>query len=44
VHARLLCGCQEAVASHEIDAHVRATVDFFLRAYSPQPQRLLSVR
>jgi TetR/AcrR family transcriptional repressor of mexJK operon len=44
VHARLLCGCQEAVASHEIDAHVRATVDFFLRAYSPLPLRLQSVR
>jgi len=44
VHARLLCGCQEAVAGHEIDAHVRATVDFFLRAYSPQPIRLQSVR
>jgi TetR/AcrR family transcriptional regulator, mexJK operon transcriptional repressor len=43
VHARLLCGCREAVTGPEIDAHVRATVDFFLRAYSPQPARLQSV-
>ena len=34
-HARLLCGCSEPVSAREIDAHVRATVDFFLRACAP---------
>ena len=33
-HARLLCGCAEPASEREMDAHVRATVDFFLRAYA----------
>ena len=33
-HARLLCGCVEPVSNRDIDAHVRATVEFFLRAYA----------
>jgi TetR/AcrR family transcriptional repressor of mexJK operon len=37
VHARLLCGCEELVSGREIDTHVRATVEFFLRAYGPTP-------
>lgn len=34
-HARLLCGCPERFTASEIDAHVEATVDLFLRAYGP---------
>lgn len=34
VHARLLCGCQEPVSHRDVDAHVCATVEFFLRAYA----------
>ncbi len=33
LHARLLCGCAQAVSVQDIDEHVAATVDFFLRAY-----------
>lgn len=33
-HARLLCGCAEPISDRDIDAHVRATVEFFLRAYA----------
>lgn len=36
LHARLLCGCTTPPSEQEIDAHVRATVDFFLRGYAPQ--------
>ena len=36
LHARLLCGCGTPLSAHDIDAHVRATADFFLRAYAPQ--------
>ena len=36
LHARQLCGCAEApFAESEVDDHVKATVDMFLRAYSP---------
>jgi len=34
LHARLLCGCSEPLCSNEVDAHLRATVDMFLRAYA----------
>lgn len=34
-HARLLCGCPERYAPADVDAHVDATVDLFLRAYGP---------
>ncbi len=33
-HARLLCGCVEPLSERDIDTHVCATVDFFLRAYA----------
>ena len=33
LHARLLCGCAKPIGQDEVDAHIRATVDFFLRAY-----------
>jgi len=39
LHARLLCGCSTPMSERDIDAHVRATVEFFLRAYSPCPGR-----
>lgn len=36
LHARLLCGCGGVpFVETEIDAHVAATVDFFLRAHAP---------
>lgn len=35
VHARMLCGCQSQISAAQIDAHVEATVEFFLRAYAP---------
>lgn len=34
LHARLLCGCGTPLSVHDIDTHVHATVDFFLRAYA----------
>lgn len=37
LHARLLCGCCEPIPAHDLDAHVHATVDFFLRAYAAPP-------
>jgi TetR/AcrR family transcriptional regulator, mexJK operon transcriptional repressor len=36
LHARLLCGCTQSVSSQDIDEHVRATVDLFLRACTPR--------
>ena len=33
-HARMECGLQPAPCAREIDAHLNATVDFFLRAYA----------
>jgi TetR/AcrR family transcriptional regulator, mexJK operon transcriptional repressor len=36
MHARLLCGCADPARSRDVDAHLDATVDFFLRAYSPR--------
>lgn len=34
LHARQLCGCTEAITSpSEIDQHLQATVDLFIRAY-----------
>ena len=37
LHARLLCGCTQSVTTQDIEEHVRATVDLFLRACSPRP-------
>ena len=34
-HARLLCGIGERYTPEQIDRHVEATVDLFLRAYGP---------
>ncbi len=37
LHARLLCGCCGAPFSQaEIDEHLQATVDLFVRAYAPR--------
>src|SRR5690606_22979901 len=38
-HAKLLCGRCEAASEVDITAHVRATVEFFLRAYASKPER-----
>jgi len=35
-HARLEFGCGEPPTAREIDEHLNATVDFFLRAYAPR--------
>ena len=35
-HARLMCGLCGPMTPKEIDAHIDATVDFFLRAYAPR--------
>ncbi|HJT98245.1 MAG TPA: TetR/AcrR family transcriptional regulator [Rhodanobacteraceae bacterium] len=36
LHARLLCGCTQSISRQDVDEHVRATVDFFLRAFAPR--------
>ena len=36
LHARMEFGCCGQVTDQEIDDHVEATVDFFLRAYTPR--------
>jgi len=36
LHARREFGCGEPFTQREIDEHLNATVDFFLRAYSPR--------
>ena len=34
-HARMICGCPEPLAPADVQRHVAATVDLFLRAYGP---------
>ena len=34
-HARMVCGCPEPLAPADVQRHVAATVDLFLRAYGP---------
>jgi TetR/AcrR family transcriptional repressor of mexJK operon len=36
LHARLMCGCCEPMTEHDVEVHLDATVDFFLRAYLPR--------
>jgi len=36
LHARLLCGCVQSVSAQDIGDHVQATVDTFLRAFTPR--------
>jgi TetR/AcrR family transcriptional repressor of mexJK operon len=36
LHARMEFGCCGQVTQQEIDDHIEATVDFFLRAYTPR--------
>lgn len=35
LHARMTLGCCEPYTEHDIEAHLEATVDMFLRAYAP---------
>ncbi len=35
LHARMMCGCSEPFCETAIEDHINATVDMFLRAYSP---------
>lgn len=44
LHARLLCGCSQPVSQADVDSHVRATVEMFLRAYAPCAERIAMVR
>jgi len=39
VHARMLCGCGAAFTEADIDSHLRATVEMFMRAYGAAPER-----
>jgi TetR/AcrR family transcriptional regulator, mexJK operon transcriptional repressor len=34
-HALLMCGCAGPLSPRDADAHIDATIDFFLRAYQP---------
>jgi TetR/AcrR family transcriptional repressor of mexJK operon len=36
MHARLMFGCRQPLICGDVDAHLDATVDFFLRAYAPR--------
>jgi len=40
LHARLLCGCTQSISTQDIDEHVYATVDLFLRACTPRRAQL----
>jgi TetR/AcrR family transcriptional repressor of mexJK operon len=41
-HAQLVCGrCCDQTTERDIEQHVRATVEFFLRAYSPGQERVV---
>lgn len=44
LHARMLCGCSQPITPEEIDVHVRATVEFFLRAYAPCVERAAMIQ
>lgn len=35
LHARMMCGCSEPLCAQAVEDHIAATVDMFLRAYSP---------
>lgn len=36
LHARMLCGCCQPITARDVDAHLDATVDLFLRGYLPR--------
>ncbi len=35
-HARMLCGCTVPFTEEEVESHLQATVEMFLRAYAPR--------
>jgi len=39
LHARMLCGCSPSFCQRDVDHHIRATVEMFLRAYAVEPDR-----
>jgi TetR/AcrR family transcriptional repressor of mexJK operon len=39
LHMRLLCGCDAGFAPEEVEEHLQATVDLFLRAHEPRSDR-----
>ena len=43
-HARQLCGCAEPFTRAAVETHVHATVEFFLRAYAPCPNRVSAIK
>lgn len=44
LHARMLCGCSQPISTVDIEAHVQATVELFLRAYAPCAERAAMIR
>ena len=43
LHARMLCGCSQPFGEADIDQHIRATVEMFLRAYAVTPDRQIEL-
>lgn len=43
LHARQMYGCGQPASGEDVDVHVRATVEVFLRAYAPSPGRVSPV-
>ncbi len=41
LHARMTCGCPVDFNECEVDGHIQATVDLFLRAYAPMGNTLM---
>ena len=44
LHAQLLCGCGESFSASDVEAHLQATVDLFLRAYAPAASSMTAPR
>jgi TetR/AcrR family transcriptional repressor of mexJK operon len=44
LHAQLLCGCGESFTAADVEAHLQATVDLFLRAYAPAASLMTAPR
>ena len=43
LHARMLCGCAHVYCDNDIEQHIRATVEMFLRAYAVEPDRQVAL-
>jgi TetR/AcrR family transcriptional repressor of mexJK operon len=38
-----MCGCSGPFTEQDIETHIRATVEFFLRAYAVNPERVVAL-